>query len=139
LEGRPSQEDLPESASLRFAVAHDADFLYVAARVTDPTPLFSEHRIVRDQDALSIVIDARPAPERDVNEGFFRARGSGSLEKLVIARLLPVEARDDPIFSSFLPALPEGTLHEVRATEDGYVAELAIPRAFLDERQGRSD
>ena len=96
MEGRPSQRDLPESASLRFAVAHDTDYLYFAARVIDTTPLFSERRIVRDQDALSIVIDARPAPERDVNEGFFRARGSGSLEKLVIARLLPVERSPRP-------------------------------------------
>lgn len=136
VEGRPSQQDAPGSASVRFAVAHDTDYLYVAARVIDTTPFFSERRVVRDQDALSIVIDARPAPARDVNEGFFRARGNGSLEKLVIARLLPVEAREDPIFASFLPALPEGTLHYVRATEDGYAAELAIPRAFIDERQG---
>jgi hypothetical protein len=135
LDGRPSAS-AATGASLRFALARDDDFLYLAARVTDPTPFFSTERTAREQDAVQIVLDARRGPERDANESFFQALRNGSLEKLVFASLTPVQTREDPIFSVLLPALPDGTRRAARTTEDGYAVEVAIPRAFLDERQG---
>jgi hypothetical protein len=138
-QARPSrerEERLPAGGSFRFGVSHDANFVYVAADVTDPTPFFDAARSERKQDALSITLDARPDPQRSANQGFFGAISSGSMAQLAIAWLVPGEPQPDPIFGALLPKLPEGTLRAVKRTPKGFAAELAIPRAFLDERQG---
>ncbi|MGH0031805.1 MAG: hypothetical protein ACQGVC_18610, partial [Myxococcota bacterium] len=135
--GAPEPADGPSGASLHFGVGHDERFLYVAARVVDPTPSFHAGRTARDQDAVQITLDARPAPARDTNTGFFHAVAEGSMAKLVIAWLLPGESRDDPLTGRLLPERPDGARRAARTTEDGYAVELAIPLAFLDERQGQ--
>jgi hypothetical protein len=134
-DARPLPPGSPEGTSFRFGVAYDEDFLYVAVDVTDPSPFSSSTRTSRDQDAIVVEIDARPEPERDQNESFFGAVRSGTVASLVIAWLTPGEAREDPIFGVYLAELPEGTRHAARRTATGYAAELAIPVAFLDERQ----
>ena len=136
VDGRPTQPGAPEGASLRFAVAHDDAYLYLAARVVDPSPFHAAERVARDQDGVTVVLDARPAPERDANQGFFPALRAGAVAKMMIASLAPEPAREDPIFSRFLPPLPEGTLRAAKRSADGYSLELAVPRTFLDERAG---
>ena len=138
-QGRPSQgEDVagPEGGSFRFGVSYGDDFVYVAVDAVDPTPYNDAARSEREQDAISVVLDARPDPERSANEPFFGAISSGSMAKLVFAWLTPVEAQPDPIFRAMLPELPDGARRAVRKTSRGFSAELAIPRAWLDERQG---
>ena len=93
-------------------------------------------RTPRDQDAVSVLLDARPAPARDANPGIFRARKEGALGRMVLAWVLPGEARADPLVGGFLPELPPGTRRAARTTARGYDVELAIPAAALDERQG---
>ena len=137
--GRPSQreeEALPAGGSFRFGVSYDDAFVYVALDVTDPTPYFDETRSERKQDAVGITLDARPDPARSDNQAFFAAIHSGAMAKMVWTWIVPGEPEPDPIFRSMLPALPEGAVRAVRRTERGYSAELAVPRAFLDERQG---
>ena len=138
--GRPSQDGNaagPEGGSFRFGVSYDDRFVYVAVAATDPTPWSDPARSERDQDAVSVLLDARPDPARSANDGFFRAIANGSMKQMVWAWLMPVEAQPDPIFRSMMPPLPEGTQRAVKRTAKGYTAELAIPAAFLDERQGR--
>jgi hypothetical protein len=138
-QARPSRERedrLPAGGAFRFGVSYDDDFVYVGVDVTDPTPFFASARSERKQDAVSITLDARPDPARSANQGFFGAISSGSMAKLAIAWLVPGEPLPDPIFGALLPTLPQGTQQAVRRTRRGYAAELAIPRAFLDERQG---
>jgi hypothetical protein len=105
--------------------------------VRDSRPYSSTGLTARHQDSISIVLDARPDPERSANAGFFESVGSGAVGRMLFVRLAPVEPRDDPVFGAFLPALPEGTLHAARAGTDGYSAELAVPVRFLDDRQGQ--
>ncbi len=136
---RPSREredTAPGGGAFRFGVSHDDEFVYVAVDVTDPTPFFDAARSERKQDAVSITLDARRDPDRSTNQGYFGAISSGSMAKLAIAWLVPGEPLTDPIFGALLPTLPEGTLRAARRTPRGYAAELAVPRAFLDERQG---
>jgi hypothetical protein len=138
-QGRPSQgSDVagPEGGGFRFGVSHDDDFVYLAVDVTDPTPWFDAARSERKLDAVSVTLDARPDPARSANEHFFRAISSGAMKQLFFAWLVPGEAQPDPIFGALMPAPPEGALRAVVRTAQGYAAELAIPRAFLDERQG---
>lgn len=137
--GRPSQRDenaLPAGGSFRFGVSYDDRFVYLALDVTDPTPYFDEARSERHQDAVGVTLDARPDPARSDNQPFFAAIQSGAMAKVVWAWLVPGAPQPDRIFRSLLPALPEGTLRAVVRTERGYSAELAVPRAFMDERQG---
>jgi hypothetical protein len=138
LDGRPARDDAlaDAPASLRFGVAWDASFLYFAARVNDPTPASDASRIAREQDAVQVTLDARPAPARDTDADIFRARGQGWLRELAFAWLPPGESRPDSLYELLLSPLPPGTLHAARTTAEGYDVELAIPRAFLDERQG---
>ena len=134
--GRPLPPDSLRGASFRFAVAHDEDFLYLAARVKDPTPFSTPERPAWKQDAVAVVLDARPEPERAANEGFRAALRSGVVAKLAFAWLTPAAPEGDPSPGSVIPALPPGTRRAARRTADGYAVELAIPAAFLDERQG---
>jgi hypothetical protein len=138
-QGRPSQgEDVagPEGGSFRFGVSYDDQFVYVAVDAVDPTPYNDAARSEREQDAISVVLDARPDPERSANEEFFRAIQTGSMRKMVWAWLTPVEAQPDPIFRAMLPQLPDGARRAVKKTPKGFSAELAIPRAWMDQRQG---
>jgi hypothetical protein len=133
-ESRPLPPDAPRGASFRFGVAHDEDFVYVAVDVTDPTPFWDPARGPREQDAITVELDARPEAQRAANEGFQRARRSGALESLVLAWLLPSPAREDRV-GDLLPGLPPGARRAARSGDGGYAAELAIPVAFLSERQ----
>lgn len=137
--GRPSQQEGaagPAGGSFRFGVSYDDDYVYVAVDVVDPTPFFDSSLSERRQDGVSVMLDARKDPARSANQGYFGAISSGTMGQLAIAQLVPGEPQADPLFGSLLPKPPDGTLRAARRTPRGYSAELAIPRAFLDERQG---
>jgi hypothetical protein len=134
-ESRPLPPDSPRGSSFRFGVAHDEQFLYVAVDATDPTPFWSAARTPREQDAIVVELDARPESQRAANEGFSRAQRSGTLESLLLAWLLPGATRADPRVGGVFPGLPPGTRRAARTTDTGYAAELAVPMAFLVERQ----
>jgi hypothetical protein len=136
IEARPLPPGSPEGASIRFGVAYDEEFLYLAARVEDPSPFFSAERVASRQDAVVVELDARPEAERAENEGFLAAVRSGAVAKLAFAWLTPGEVSEDPALAALIPDLPPETRHAARRTPSGYDAELAIPVAFLEERQG---
>jgi len=132
-------EGSESGASFRFGVAYDDDFLYLAADVSDPTPVHVSGRIAREQDALLLNIDARPDPERSVSgQDYFSAIKGGVLRQLLIAWLTPLETQADSLLLRMLAPLPEGILQGSAMREGGYVVEIAIPAAWLDERQGRA-
>ena len=67
------------SASLRFDVRRDRDFLYLAFDVRDPTPGFSKERVAEDQDGVTVELDARPDPARSENQGVLPSIADGTL------------------------------------------------------------
>ena len=60
----------------------------------------------------------------------------GTLRSLLVTTLAAVEPAPDPMLGSLLAPPPAGVRRAVRTRDGGYRAELAVPRAFLDERAG---
>jgi len=135
LERWPDEDGTPANASLRFDVRCDADFLYLAFDARDATPAFSRERVAEEQDGITVELDARPDPARSQNQGMLPSLADGTIRSLLITTLGAVEPQPDPRLA-FLPALPAGVRRAVRERAGGYTAELAVPRAFLDERAG---
>jgi predicted phosphodiesterase len=124
------------AASLRFDVRRDADYLYFAFDVRDATPGFAADRVAQEQDGVTIELDARPDPARSDNQGVLPSIADGTLRSLLVTTLGAIEPAPDPTLATLLAPPPAGVRRAVRARDGGYRAELAVPRAFLDERAG---
>ena len=126
----------PEDGSFRFGVRQDRQFLYVAVDVRDDSIVASADEVAREQDHVSLNLDARPDPERSKNEETFVAIRSGAMAKMISPLLALQETRSDPVLRLFAGGLPESVRHAVRRTEAGYAVEVAVPAELLDERRG---
>jgi hypothetical protein len=126
----------PEDASFRFGVRQDDAFLWLAVDVRDDSIVASPGEVARHQDHVAFSIDARPDPERSVNEETFTAIRSGAMGKMVSPLVALGETRPDPVMRIFAGGAPEGVEQAVRRTEAGYAVEVAVPAAALDERRG---
>jgi hypothetical protein len=126
----------PEDGSFRFDVRQDSDFVYVGVDVRDDSIVASPDQVAREQDHVSLSLDARPDPERSLNEKTFAAIRSGAMAKMVSPLLALQETRPDPVMRLFAGGVPEGLRQAVRRTETGYAVEVAVPSAVLDERRG---
>jgi hypothetical protein len=126
----------PDDASFRFGVRQDRDFLWLAVDVRDDSLVATPDEVLRHQDHVAVSIDARPDPERSVNEETFAAIRSGAMAKLVGPLVALGETRPDPILRMFGVGSPAGVEQAVRRTETGYALEVAVPAAVLDERRG---
>jgi hypothetical protein len=139
---RFAMEDWPEksggtaSASLRFDVRADRDFLYLAFEVADDTPFSSPERSVLAQDGVTLEIDARPDPARSGNARPQQSLADGTLSSQLVVTLSPVEGKADTTLHRFSAPFPPGSRRAARRNEHGYTAELAVPSGFLDERAG---
>jgi hypothetical protein len=96
----------------------------------------SAEEVAREQDHVSLNLDARPDPERSKNEETFVAIRSGAMAKMISPLLALQETRPDPVLRLFAGDLPEGVRQAVRRSETGYTAEVAVPAELLDERRG---
>ena len=130
-------EDHGSGVSFAFDVRCDEAYVYVGVAVRDPSLFLSSDQIGRHQDGISVILDARPDPERSENEHFFAAAMSGATRKMIIATLAPVQPKPDTVFDTFIGPVPDTALRAARRTPDGYAAEFAVPVSALDERQGR--
>ncbi len=126
----------PEDGSFRFGVRYDKSFVYVGIDVRDDSIVASAADVARDQDHVSVNLDARPDPDRSRNEPTFVALRNGSLGKMVSVLVPLQETRPDPILRLFAGGTPEGVVTAVERTELGYAVEIAVPAAALDERRG---
>ena len=124
------------SASLRFDVRRDHEFLYLAFDVRDDTPAFSADRVAEQQDGVTVELDARPDPARSENQGVLPSMADGTLKSLLIVALTAVDPLPNPAIDAALSPPPAGLRRAVRRRDGGYTAELAVPGRFLDERAG---
>jgi hypothetical protein len=138
LEHWPIPEGGTASASLRFDVRRDRDFVYLAFDVRDRTRAVSSERTAEDQDGVTVELDARPDPARSSNQGVQPSIADGTLQSLLITALTVVEPLPDPRLARVLAPPPDGLRRAVREREGGYTAELAVPCRYLDERAGGS-
>lgn len=110
----------------RFGVASDDDYLYVGVEVTDNGRFADAKARNWAQDTLSIDLDTRPAAIRNVT-------GSANLTYT----LYPGEGPDSVRLGGE-DRLPKGSLWKVRSTATGYIAEIAVPAAYLDRQAGEA-
>lgn len=135
---QPENHQGPEDASFRFAVRCGKRFLYVAIDVIDDSIVASPERIGREQDGISLTVDARPDPERSAaGSGFMAAIFDGTMRSIVTLSTGPAaEPARDSVLEKFLPPAPEGTQMATRRTQRGYRIEIAVPVAALDAMRG---
>ena len=126
----------PADASFRFGLAYDDENLYIAVDVTDQSVVSGSDRIAREQDNVSVSVDARPDPDRSANSGLFEAIRSGALGKIVSATVTLGEAKQDPIMALFGASSPDGLAYAAERTSRGYAVEVSIPAAALDAARG---
>ncbi len=125
-----------EDASFRFDVRWDEVALYVGVDVRDDSVVAGRDRSAREQDNVSVTVDARPDPERSANLSLFAAIRSGVMAKLVHVVATLEEPRRDGAMALFAGPTPEGVRFAAYRTPGGFAAEIAIPRDLLDERRG---
>lgn len=120
----------PEDSSFRFAVAHDAEGLYVAVDVTDDRLVIVPNEPPWVHDGIEIRIDARADPPRSFG------RGEGEFDQILLVAMYPGDTAE----ASFIwnrEKLPSGLKAACVKSTKGYVAELALPGSYLNGKQGR--
>ncbi|NIP15997.1 MAG: hypothetical protein GWM88_15210 [Pseudomonadales bacterium] len=126
----------PADISFRFGLGYDDENLYLAAEVVDDSIVASPKLTALDQDALIVLVDARPDPDRSANEPLLKAMASGAMNRMAIELLTLEPERPAPVLD-FLGDVRDAIESAVVRTPDGYAAELAIPGALLSRQQGR--
>jgi hypothetical protein len=117
--------------SFRFGVRHDDRFVYIGINAIDDRIRTDAEAKGRFEDSLRVRLDARPAAQRKpVNpkkeDDFFS-----------IVAIRPGEAPDAPFAVNLKQAAPGAKAAAVK-TDTGYSAEIAIPFAYLDQKQGKA-
>jgi hypothetical protein len=126
----------PEDGSFRFDVRWDDAALYAAVDVRDDSVVSGRDLSAREQDHVTLSVDARPDPERSENQGLFAAIRSGVMKELVTVVATLEEPRRDAAMAFFTGPPAEGARFAAYRTPTGYAAEISIPREILDERRG---
>lgn len=116
--------------SFRFGVEYDENTLYVAAEITDEQVVADTLHLPWDQDGIEVRLDARPDPARS-NE-----RGTEGAAFLLVAASPGATPAEMFLYQrGRLDSL--GVTAVCLRTPGGYAAEIAVPRAWLDQQQGR--
>lgn len=128
VQANPFSHQGEKDGSFKFEVALDEEYLYVVAQVVDDELIVSEGRNPLQKDGLTIALDARNTS--------IAAKGVGSWSETTYFSASP-PLENGTVGSDLYQAdeLPEGTQVATKRTNDGYVVELAIPLAFLNEKQ----
>ena len=117
----------PQDASLRFGVAGDDEYLYIAVEAVDDVHYFSEERPMHQCDGLTVMVDPRPRAER--------TEPSADWSAYAVAKLNPAETPGGERFSPDPPPR-EGMKVVSVLTPRGHNTEVAIPLALIAEAQG---
>ncbi len=125
-----------ENTALRFAVEHDDENLYIAARVTDDILIASPKKMAREQDGLTLQIDARSDPQRSATSDLWSAVRAGEFRQIIFTTASLTQPAIDRVMSRFVAPNPAGMRQAVRRTADGYAVEFAVPLAAIEKLQG---
>jgi hypothetical protein len=117
-----------KDSHMRFCVAYNEEFIYVAVDVIDDTVLVADRtKAVYAQDGIQLYIDPRPRKEREEHK---------EMDKKESPRILlsPAKNPEDVFFSSVLPSDMKCIS---RINKTGYSVEAAIPVRYLLKTQGK--
>jgi hypothetical protein len=113
-----------QDASVQFGVYHDADYIYIAAKVTDDNRYLRPDDDYNDQDGIEIYLDARPAANRS---------GGVTFKDFLMLGLAAGQSTDK---LHKRDSLPEGTQIASETTDQGYTVEAAIPLTYIEQQGG---
>ena len=111
--------------SFDFAVAYDREYLYIAIDATDDQIVKSARPDYTRQDNVQIYLDARPESQR--------AMPGVRFEDHLFIVSLPEKGFPDRFE---VERLPDGVRVRSVMTDSGYQTEIAVPLAYITERQG---
>ena len=126
----------PRDASLRFAVEQDEKNLYVAVEVTDDVLVASGDKIAREQDGLSLQLDARQEPARKTNKDLWTSVRSGEFRQMALITATLVPAAEDHVMKRFTGGAASPWTYAIRRQPHGYTIEFSLPLAYITEQQG---
>ncbi len=112
-----------------FDVLCDKDYIYVAVKVTDDEVISKKGIDPWNQDGIEFRIDAR--------ESKIRSQGNGKkeLKEFLLYAISPAKDVSEPrIYQKSIGKLPKGSKYACVKTKDGYIAEFAVPIAYLNEK-----
>lgn len=118
-----------EDSSFAFGVSRDEEHLYLAVRVMDDEAESDPLKYPWQQDAVEIRLSALPEPALGMS------RGENEFKDVLLLAITPGQTEED-VFGNDM--LPEGVKAASKAIPGGHATELAIPTAYLDEKQGTS-
>ncbi|MEM7217426.1 MAG: metallophosphoesterase [Pseudomonadota bacterium] len=124
--------------SYRFAVAEDAEALYVAVTVIDDEVLIEPGALARDQDAITLSVDVRDDAARNRSMGVGEAVLGGDMAQLAMLIKSVGAASPDRLLGFMDETLAVSGAAVVR-TDRGYDAEFAIPLTYINNKAGRDD
>ena len=127
-----------EDISFAFDVRESAEHLNLAIAVTDDDIQHLPDNIARNQDAVAIYVDPRPAEARDRNMDIGRAVLGGDMAGLV-GMLIGSGLTSEDKLLSFAAEAEARSAHAVQLTDTGYAIEVAIPLDYLAEKSGDDD
>lgn len=122
--------DGPEDCSFRFGVKTDGNYLYIAVDVTDDKLIVDPEKKPWDQDGIEVRVAAMPDAQRSSwngREEFGPALLVGMSPRISKQKMILYEPE----------SLPDGLQAVCVKTDTGYATEIAVPVAYLDERQGK--
>ena len=128
----------PADAELQFAIESDETHLFIAAKVTDDTLIVSPTKTAREQDGITLQIDARPDPERSSTRDLWSAVRAGEFQQLILVTASIGDPAEDHVLKLFTPSAPAGLEYAIRRTPNGYNVEFSLPLTAISERQGRN-
>lgn len=117
----PKSHRGPRDCSFRFDTCHDETMLYILIEVQDDDLKLKPDQPVWDQDGVEVRIDARPDDRRTSMNDWDD----------VLPILVSPPAPDHQQIIWEASRLPENTQISSRATEKGYLVEIAIPKSYL--------
>jgi len=118
----------PSDSSFRFATAYDDEHLYIAIDVIDDDVSARPGVNPWEEDGVEVRLDARPDPWRSLCDG------GGDLHDFLFLGLTPGKTVEQ-MGKYRWDAIPEGVEALTLTTDKGHATEIAIPAAYLNERQ----
>ncbi|HOX85129.1 MAG TPA: metallophosphoesterase [bacterium] len=119
----------PEDGSFAFAVEYDDENLYLAVQVQDEVAYAGPTAAPWQQDGIEIRLDAQPAEVRDYGKNI-----TENIEILFIGLTPELPEREMLFYDR--DHMPVGLQARCILTAQGHNTEIAVPIAYLHEKQG---
>ena len=114
-----------DDISARFGVAATKDSIYIGIEIIDDQILVDPKLAYHQQDAVLILLDGRPISTTSVNKG-------GYFFPVMYLELYPLNDLDGSSRAFLEEFLPKELNYVCKATDNGYTAEIALHKSFLE-------